>query len=932
MIMADNSSDQQLKDDVKFLGRLLGEVIKEQEGEWLFELEETVRKTSISTRDKKNQMVFEHLTEILENKSYHELELLVRSFTTYFHLVNIAEHVHRASRIREYNFPGYESKSRGSLKDLKNTLQLTKKESASFLKFLSTTEIVPTFTAHPTEAKRRTTLEKHQRLFNLLLQHETLNKTPFELELIERKIKAEIISIWQTDDVRMTKVEVMDEVKTGLYYLNNVIIKSVGDFYQKFRFDFKDLFTADQELPSMIKIGSWIGGDRDGHPFVTPQITKETIMLHKKNIVNQYFLEISSLISLLSSSELRVAFSEKFKHDVQQELEEYENATGESSKKFIFNPLELFRVKLSLIGERLLQTHSSTGYEQLPKFSYQNSDEFLADIYTIKSILKEQQNETLISAYIDPLIFKIKTFGFYFAKLDVRQSSEIIQSTLGEILEASGIIPKKWADLSDDKKTKIIIAELDSQRPIFNAEKTYSDVTNDLIGTVKIIRWGLDHVDENIFENFVISMCETEADILALLLLFKEFGLYTSDSNGKRQLKVNIVPLFETINDLNNIQKVLTSLFQIKPYKTAIASRNNFQEVMLGYSDSSKDGGIFSSNWELYKAQETIKKVCEKFGIQFRMFHGRGGSIGRGGGSSNEAIMAQPVGTINGRIRITEQGEMISTKYGFQEIASRTFEQVVNAVVLSSYRSDQWCLVRPKSSKKWHSVMEKLNTSSMNAYQTFISKPTFIKNYQQFTPIDLISNLQIGSRPAKRKNTQSIKDLRAIPWVFSWMQTRLLLPGWFGVGTALNDYLKSSKNGLKDLQDMYSNWVFFSAFIKNCENALGKSNLEVAKAYQTLFANTKDGEKFVNEIVAEFELTKSVVLQITGESNLLDHQSKLQKSVQLRNPYIDPMNFIQIMLLKKFRTLPENSEERDKVLLILRETVNGIAAGMKNTG
>jgi len=930
--MAENSSDQQLKDDVKFLGRLLGEVIKEQEGEWLFELEETVRKTSISTRDKKNQLVFDQLTEILQNKSYHELELLVRSFTTYFHLVNIAEHVHRASRIREYNFPGYESKSRGSLKDLKNTLQLTKKDSASFLKFLSTTEIIPTFTAHPTEAKRRTTLEKHQRLFNLLLQHETLNKTPFELELIEKKIKAEIISIWQTDDVRMKKVEVMDEVKTGLFYLNNVIIKSVGDFYQKFRFDFKDLFTSDQELPSMIKIGSWIGGDRDGHPFVTPQITKETIMLHKKNIINQYFLEISALISLLSSSDLRVTFNEKFKQDVQQELEDYENSTGESAKKFIFNPLELFRVKLSLIGEKLLKTHSSTGYEKLPKFSYHNSDEFLADIYVVKSILKEQKNETIISAYIDPLIFKIKTFGFYFAKLDVRQSSEIIQSTLGEILEASGIIPKKWADLSDDKKTKIIIAELESLRPIYNAEKTYSDVTNDLIGTVKIIRWGLDHVDENIFENFVISMCETEADILALLLLFKEFGLYNPDSNGKRQLRVNIVPLFETINDLNNIQKVLTSLFQIKSYKTAIASRNNFQEVMLGYSDSSKDGGIFSSNWELYKAQETIKKVCEKFGVQFRMFHGRGGSIGRGGGSSNEAIMAQPVGTINGRIRITEQGEMISTKYGFQEIASRTFEQVVNAVVLSSFSSDQWRLVRPKSSSKWHSIMEKLNTSSMNAYQTFISKPTFIKNYQQFTPIDLISNLQIGSRPAKRKNTQSIKDLRAIPWVFSWMQTRLLLPGWFGVGTALNDYLKSSKNGLKDLQDMYSSWIFFSAFIKNCENALGKSNLEVAKAYQTLFANTKEGEKFVNEIVAEFELTKNVVLQITGESNLLDHQSKLQKSVQLRNPYIDPMNFIQIMLLKKFRTLPENSEERDKVLLILRETVNGIAAGMKNTG
>lgn len=929
--MTENSSDKQLKDDVKFLGLLLGEVIKEQEGVWLFELEEQVRKISISTRNEKTKSLYDQLTKILDGKSYHELELLVRSFTTYFHLVNIAEHVHRARRIREYNFPEYESRSKGSLRDLKKSLRIDKKESSSFLRFLSETEIVPTFTAHPTEAKRRTTLEKHQRLFDLLLKRETQIKTPFELQIIDTKIKSEIISIWQTDDVRMKKVEVMDEVKTGLFYLNNVIIKSVGEFYQKFRYDFSDVFSDNTEIPAFIKIGSWIGGDRDGHPFVTPQITKETIILHKRHILNQYFQEITKLISLLSSSELRVTFDENFKQHVQQELENYENLANESSKKFIFNPLELFRIKLSLIGEKLLRTYSAVGSENPSGFLYQNVTGLLEDLRLIKSILMTQKNQTLISAYLDPFIFKVKTFGFYFAKLDIRQSSEIIQSTLGEILESSGIISGKWPDFSSQKKKKIILSELESDRPIYNPEKKYSASTSDLIGTVKIIRWGLDHVDENIFENFVISMCETEADILALLLLIKEFGLYNPDESGNRKLKINIVPLFETIHDLNNIKRVLNDLFEVRYYKNAIASRNNFQEVMLGYSDSSKDGGTFSSTWELYKAQETIKLICEKYGVQFRMFHGRGGSIGRGGGSSNEAIMAQPVGTINGKIRITEQGEMISTKYGFKEIATRTFEQVVHAVVLSSYAVNKKHLEN-SASKKWYSVMEKLNASSMKAYQTFISKSGFIKNYLIFTPIDLISNLQIGSRPAKRKNTQSIKDLRAIPWVFSWMQTRLLLPGWFGVGTSLNAYLKSNKSGLSELQDMYQHWTFFSAFIKNVENALGKSNMEVAQAYQTLFSKKKEGAEFVNEIVEEFELTKKIILQITGEQNLLDHQNKLQKSIQLRNPYIDPMNFIQIMLLKKFRSLPEGSEERDKVLLILRETVNGIAAGMKNTG
>lgn len=933
MFMAEISSDQKLKDDVKFLGLLLGEVIKEQEGEWLFNLEEQVRKLSISGRNKKNQSVDSELNPILSNLTNHELELLVRSFTTYFHLVNIAEHVHRARRIRDYNFPEYESRSKGSLKDLKAKLNLTKKSIPSFLQFLKNSEIVPVFTAHPTEAKRRTTLEKHQRLFDMLVQRDVSRLTPFEKEIFDTKIKSEIIAIWQTDDVRMQKVEVMDEVKTGLYYLNNVIYKSTGNFYSKFIHDFRDILPEQFDLPPIVRLGSWIGGDRDGHPFVTPQVTKETVIQHKKQIINQYFIEISSLISIFSNSEIRVPFSKKFRKNISDELAEYENLTKQSSSRFIFNPLELFRIKFSLIGERLLQTHQHTGEINLTtQFYYQHASQLIDDLQLIKNELKQQKNETLITSYIDPLLFKIKTFGFHYATLDIRQSSEMIRLTIHELFSVSGITPN-WNSLSSAAQQKILTTELESNRPIWNHDHIYSDLTTDLIDTIKVIRWGLDVIDENIFDNFVISMCETESDILSLLLLFKEFGLYAEIPDNRRQLKINIVPLFETIRDLHNIRPVLEKLFTNHVYKKAIASRHNFQEVMLGYSDSSKDGGIFTSNWELYKAQLTIKEVCEKHEVQFRMFHGRGGSIGRGGGSSSEAIMSQPFGTVNGRIRITEQGEMISTKYGFKEIAVRTFEQVVSAVVQSGFEHSKNLTLQSAEHKKWTTIAEHINKSAFRSYQDFISKSDFIKNYQQFTPIDLISNLQIGSRPAKRKNTQSIKDLRAIPWVFSWMQTRLLLPGWFGVGTALQHYLtKNKKSGLQDLQKMYVEWNYFSAFIKNVENALGKSNVMVSKSYQSLIANKKEGELFVNKIIAEFELTRSVVLAITQEKDLLDHQSKLQKSIELRNPYIDPINFIQILLLKKFRSLPENSDEREQVLLILRETVNGIAAGMKNTG
>ncbi len=481
-----------------------------------------------------------------------------------------------------------------------------------------------------------------------------------------------------------------------------------------------------------------------------------------------------------------------------------------------------------------------------------------------------------------------------------------------------------------EEKAEILNNEINLIRPIYSPEYQYSDVTEELISTIKTMRWGLDNSDENIFENFVISMCQSEIDILGLLLLFKEFGLYPQIENQQRVLKVNIVPLFENIADLRNIEPVLNKLFGTSYYLEAIKSRGNFQEIMLGYSDSSKDGGILSSNWELYKAQEMIKEICDKNGINFRIFHGRGGSIGRGGGSSGEAIMAQPSGTVNSKIRITEQGEMISTKYGFKELSVRTFEQVTNAVLLSSYCSKSFCMPSVDE-RNWKPIMEQMSQLSNKFYNDFISHPNFIKNYQNFTPIDLISSLQIGSRPVSRKDTKSIKDLRAIPWVFSWMQTRLLLPGWFGVGSAINAYIKSDKKGIENLQNMYQKWTFFSTFIKNVENALGKSNIGVAKAYKILFPKN-DGEVFVQSIISEYELTKAMVLQITGEVELLDHQIKLQESIKLRNPYIDPINFIQIILLKTYRSLPENSPEREDILLTLRETVNGIAAGMKNTG
>jgi phosphoenolpyruvate carboxylase len=929
-LFMDHKIDQQLKKNVRYLGHLLGDVIKEQSGDWLFDLEEEVRKTSIALREEQADNLYERMNGLLSDLPHDKLELLVRCFTSYFHLVNLAEHVHRARRIREYDLGENNTDSRGSLQDLKQLLKLAPKDKKEFTNFLNELEIIPTFTAHPTEAKRNTMLIKYQRLFDLLTMRDRMILSPFESDEIDQKVKAEITSIWQTDDVRMAKVEIIDEVNTIFYYLDRVLYNAIPRFYQKFVSIFADVLPDNDFIPPFIKLYSWVGGDRDGHPFVTAEVTKQTILAHKKHILNLYHQDARSLIPIISNSEKRSKFSNEFKKTIKEELNIYDNIEGCSAKRLIKTPTELIRIKLSLISEKIRLTNQDVIDQNIENFIYNNASELLYDLQSIKKELLKNNSQALVASYLDPWLFKIKTFGFHYAKLDVRQNSDIINICVGELIETSGIIESSWETLTLEEKHEILSNEINLIRPVYSPEYQYSDVTSELIATIKVIRWGLDNVDENIFENFVISMCKSEIDILALLLLFKEFGLYPQNENQQRVLKINIVPLFENIADLRNIEPVLHKLFTTDYYCEAIKTRDNFQEIMLGYSDSSKDGGILTSNWELYKAQKVIKEVCDKYEVKFRIFHGRGGSIGRGGGSSGEAIMAQPMGTVNSKIRITEQGEMISTKYGFKELSIRTFEQVVNAVLLSSYCSKNYCIPSVDESK-WGPIIEKISQKSQAVYNKFISEPDFIKNYQYFTPIDLISSLQIGSRPVSRKDTKSIKDLRAIPWVFSWMQTRLLLPGWFGVGSALDSYIKTDPKALVALQTIYKEWTFFSTFIKNVENALGKSNIGVAKAYKVLFPNN-DGEVFFQSIIKEFELTKSIVLKITGEAELLDHQKKLQESIKLRNPYIDPINFIQIILLKAYRSLPESSPEREDTLLTLRETVNGIAAGMKNTG
>lgn len=926
-----SAPDQGLRQDIQFLGSLLGEVIREQCGEAFFNLEEEVRLKSIEANESGDLGTVKDINRLLDSCNLEQLSLLTRAFTTYFHLVNLAEHVHRARRSRAYEMDPVANKSRGTLPDIKSELNLKPQAVHSFVGFIQKVEIVPTFTAHPTEAKRKTMLEKYQRLYSLMTLRDLHSLTPSEELHTRQQIKSEIISIWLTDEVRTHQVEVLDEVKTGLFYLNEVLYPAIGDLYDKFRFTFSDWLGDETPVPPVVKPGSWIGGDRDGHPFVTAMVTKETLQLQRKAILEHYQSELTDLISKFSLSHLRKPYNSAYYDRVAKEIQVFSQDFPGIIAGQVRSPHEWFRTHLVLIRERLFITRDQTGLDSTNRHSYAKPSALIDDLMLIRSELTEQNVRHLITDSIDPLIYKIRVFGFHFSSLDIRQNSEVIRKAVAELLRQSGAEPT-WSTLSLKDRVAVLEREIGSPRPLFTPEFKFSESTTEIISTVRTIRWAKTVLSADCIDNFIISMCEDESDVLALLLLFKEFGLFPLTGSGRRQLMVNIVPLFETISDLKALPSILDRLFSARSYREAIRDRDHFQEIMLGYSDSSKDGGILASNWQLYNAQLNIREVCDRHGVSFRLFHGRGGSIGRGGGYSSEAILAQPAGTVNGRIRITEQGEMISQKYGFREIALRTLEQVINSVIKSSFYPPG-TPVPPPPDSEWIRHMDRISDLSMEAYQSLITGPDFMKVYQIYTPIDLISTLQIGSRPTRRKAGTSLKDLRAIPWVFSWMQTRLLIPGFYGVGTGLSQWIKENPDtGLPFLQKLYKEWNYFSTFIKNIENALGKSNTRLAMEYLGLFPDKKQGEAFLNGLLHEFNLTREMILTITGENRILDHQDTLQRSIHRRNPYIDPMNRIQIRLLKQLRTLQEEDPERAQILFVLRETVNGIAAGMKNTG
>ncbi|MBH8566521.1 phosphoenolpyruvate carboxylase [Nostoc sp. CENA67] len=839
-------------------------------------------------------------------------------------------------------------------------------------RLISQLDVRLVFTAHPTEIVRHTIRDKQRQVVNLLQKLDvvenrsdsTLGGYPWESAELREKLLEEIRLWWRTDELHQFKPTVLDEVDYALHYFQEVLFDGIPQLHKRLTYALGKTF-AWLQPPSknFCSFGSWVGSDRDGNPSVTPETTWKTACYQRKMVLERYIKSVKQLIELLSVSmhwsDVLPDLLESLELD-QSQLSEVYDALALRYRQ------EPYRLKLSYVLKRLENTRDrnlALYNRETPKNEdapmYRSGSEFLAELRLIHRNLTETG---LSCRELENLISQVEIFDFNLTQLDIRQESSRHSDALNEILEYLQILPQSYNDLSEEQRVAWLTGELQTRRPLIPAELPFSEKTNDVIQTFRIVRSLQQEFGINICQTYIISMCRQVSDVLEVLLLAKEARLFDpAIAVGS----IQVVPLFETVEDLQRSRSVMRELFELPLYRALLAGgyaantdnspsspsspssppsllTPNLQEVMLGYSDSNKDSGFLSSNWEIHKAQKSLQKIAEEYGVNLRIFHGRGGSVGRGGGPAYEAILAQPGHSINGRIKITEQGEVLASKYSLLDLALYNLETITTAVIQASLLRTGFDDIEP-----WNEIMEELAARSRQHYRNLIyEQPDFIDFFHQVTPIEEISQLQISSRPARRPSgKKDLSSLRAIPWVFSWTQTRFLLPSWYGVGTALQEFLNEEpEEHLKLLGYFYLKWPFFKMVISKAEMTLAKVDIQMAHHYVQELSNPEDKarfEKVFEQIASEFYLTRDLVLKITGHKRLLDGDPILQRSVQLRNGTIVPLGFIQVSLLKRLRQ-SQNSTVTSGVIHsryskgeLLRGallTINGIAAGMRNTG
>lgn len=827
------------------------------------------------------------------------------------------------------------------------------------------------FTAHPTEIVRHTIRDKQRRISAILRQLDREEESArslglvssWEINALQAQLVEEIRLWWRTDELHQFKPSVLDEVDFTLHYFDVVLFDTIPQLHQRICRALEGTFpTLNPPRHNFCRFGSWVGSDRDGNPSVTPQVTWKTANFQRNMVVGKYITSVKNLTHLLSLSlhwsEVLPELLESLEQDQTQMPELYDELA-------IRYRQEPYRLKLAYIEKRLENTleRSNKLYngeylqEQEANLDigvadgliYRTGDDFLSELKLIQTNLKETN---LVCQDLEELICRVDIYGFNLAQLDIRQESTHHSDAISEVAQYLGVLDKPYNDLTEEERTSWLIGELRTRRPLIPGELPFSEKTSEIIQTFRMLRRLHQEFGPDICQSYIISMSHTASDLLEVALLAKEAGLY-DPATGISAIK--IVPLFETVEDLRRAPNVMQQLWELPLYRAMLQggyealeaaktkpeeAETSLQEVMLGYSDSNKDSGFLSSNWEIHKAQRALQGIADNYNIALRIFHGRGGSVGRGGGPAYEAILAQPGRSVDGRIKITEQGEVLASKYNLPDLALYNLETVTTAVIQGSVLNNSFDAIEP-----WNEIMERLSVRSRQHYRALIyEQPDLVDFFHQVTPVQEISQLQISSRPARRKGKRNLEGLRAIPWVFSWTQTRFLLPSWYGVGTALNEFIDENvEEHLEMLRYFYSKWPFFKMVISKVEMTLSKVDLQIAQHFVSQLSSDEKREDFqvmFDQIAAEFYLTREVVLSITNHSKLLDGDPALQRSVQLRNGSIVPLSFLQVALLKRLREYGNDAVtgrvrsrySKGELLRGALLTINGVAAGMRNTG
>ena len=918
----------ELARDVRLLGNALGEVLREQGGDALFERVERIRALTKEARSVAGGSDAEReLDALFAGMDFDAALPVLKAFTTYFQLVNLAEQkeIVRVNRRRAYK-AGDKPRSE-SVRQAIQTLSGTGMTAAEMRALVGSLSVQLVFTAHPTESKRRTVNEKLHRLSASLSALEQPQMAESECERLEADVVAETEILWQTDEVRQRRLTVIDEAKNILFYFGETLFEITPRLYEDLAAALAECYPGEEfEIPNFLEYGSWVGGDRDGNPTITLDHTAEVLRLHRQQVLALYVPAVRALSDRLSQSLHYVTVSEELEASLLADAELLPEVAALAAGR---SPTEAYRRKCEFVWERLRRTQDGK------PGGYEHASEFVADLALIQRSLETHKGHFAARRALAPLLFQARLFGFHLARLDIREHKEKYLGALSTVLTDQGI---DFMALSESGKIALLEQEIAGRRPLVPAQPSFGDDANKTLNLFRLVSGKMDTLGPDAFGSFILSMASDVSDVLAVLLLAKDANLADlREENGWS--KVDVVPLFETIEDLENAPQILDTLLKNPVYRRNVALRGDAQEVMVGYSDSNKDGGYLTANWKLYVGQARVAEVAAQHGVRLRIFHGRGGAIGRGGGPAGKAILAQPPGSVQGRLKITEQGEVIAARYFDQEIAYRNLEQIVHAVLTASGPPAPNNGGVRSENAEWAAVMDEVSDTAFAAYRALVyGDKDFVRYFQEATPVGELAQLNIGSRPPKRTASDRIEDLRAIPWVFSWMQSRHTLPGWYGVGTALTQYADQSPAHEERLRQMYQRWPFFTTTIDNAQMSLAKADMEIAARYAALVSDRVVADRIYGAICREYEKSVAIIGRITGLDALLDNQPVLQKSIRLRNPYVDPLSFLQVELLKRLRALPldDASEEMKTARRDLRAAVllsiNGVAAGMKNTG